>query len=198
MSETATESTTEQQQTEQQSQETKPSESEGLGDAGKRALSEERDSRKAAEKRARAVEAELEKLKQASQSAEEKALAQARKEGADEVTQRVNDRLKASEARALAAAAKFRNPATAVRLLDLSEVEVTDDGEVDAAKVKKLLEQLATDEPYLVDDGKQQPAAAASAGIGVSGGNNPLPTDPRARRLAILEQDIAAGKRNTN
>lgn len=183
--------------TEQQPAETKPSESAELGDAGKRAIADERDSRKAAEKRARAAEAELEKLRTASQSEQEKAIAAARKEGADEVSKRVNDRLKASEARALAAAAKFRNPATAVRLLDLSEVDVTDDGEVDAAKVKKLLEQLATDEPYLVDDGKQAPVSAASAGVGVSGGNA-LPTDPRARRLAILEQDIAAGKRNTN
>lgn len=169
-----------------------------LGDAGKRAIAEERDARKAAEKSNRALQAELDKLKQASQTEQEKAITAARKEGEQAVTERANTRLKNSEARALAAAAKFRNPATAVKLLDLSEVKVDDDGEVDSEAVKTLLKKLAEDEPYLVDDGKGTTASPSSAGIGVTGdGNGALPKDPRARRLAIIQQDVEAGRHKT-
>lgn len=47
------------------------------------------------------------------------------------------------------AAAKFRNPKTALRLLDLKDVEVDEDGEVDSDAIGKLAEQLLKDEPYL-------------------------------------------------
>ena len=62
MSETSTETPPAEQQPQEHQTETKPSESAELGDAGKRAIAEERNNAKAAEKRARAAEAELEAI----------------------------------------------------------------------------------------------------------------------------------------
>lgn len=96
----------------------------------------------------------LDDIEQANASELEKAVMKARSEGAAEVTGAVNQRLVAAEARALAAEAKFRSPMLAVRAIDLAGVTVGDDGDVDAAAIKTLLSDLATAEPYLVDDGK--------------------------------------------
>lgn len=96
----------------------------------------------------------LEEIEAASASDLEKAVKAAREEGAAEVRGAANQRLLTAEARALAAEAKFRNPTLAVRAIDLSGVNVSDDGSIDSAAIKSLLKSLATDEPYLVDDGK--------------------------------------------
>lgn len=45
---------------------------------------------------------------------------------------------------------KWKNPATALRLADMSEVEVDDDGEVTG--LKEVLDALAKSDPYLVAD----------------------------------------------
>lgn len=47
------------------------------------------------------------------------------------------------------AAALLNDPADAIRYLDLSDYEVDDDGEVDAAQVKRDLRNLIADRPYL-------------------------------------------------
>lgn len=96
----------------------------------------------------------LEEIEAANASDLEKAITKARQEGASEVLTAANKRLLSAEARALAAEARFRNPALAVKAIDLSGVKVSDDGTVDAAAVKALLADLAKDDPYLVDDGK--------------------------------------------
>lgn len=44
---------------------------------------------------------------------------------------------------------QFKNPATALRLLDLDDIEIDDEGEADAAEVKKRAEALLKAEPYL-------------------------------------------------
>ena len=75
------------------------------------------------------------------------------------------------EARALAAEAKFRNPALAVRAIDLTGVKVGDDGEVDADAIKAKLKTLSDAEPYLVDDGTK-PAPKADPSQGGGGGND--------------------------
>lgn len=139
------------------------------------------------------------KALEAAKSDQDKAVDAARKEGEKTATERSNARLVNAEVRAVAANLKFRDPHDAIAQLreQLGNVKVSDDGDVDADAVKKLLDELAKDKPYLVDDGKSQPTPAATAGIGVAGGTS-LPSDPRARRMAILEQDIAAGKRNTD
>lgn len=102
----------------------------------------------------KAKAAEHDKALEAAKTEQEKAVDAARKEGAESVTSAGDTRFIGSEARALAAAAKFRNPALAVRSIDLTGIKVGADGEVDAAAITALLTKLATDEPYLVDDGK--------------------------------------------
>lgn len=50
------------------------------------------------------------------------------------------------------AAALFQKPATALRLLDLSDIEV-EDGEVDNDAIQELAEKLLKEEPYLAASG---------------------------------------------
>jgi hypothetical protein len=69
----------------------------GLGDAGKRALDAMKAERNAAVAAAKAAERELEELRAASLSETDKAIAAARKAGADEVTERLHARVRRAE-----------------------------------------------------------------------------------------------------
>src|SRR5690242_13845637 len=69
----------------------------GLGDAGKRALDAMKAELNAAVAAAKAAERELEELRAASLSETDKAIAAARKAGADEVTERLHARVRRSE-----------------------------------------------------------------------------------------------------
>ncbi len=104
---------------------------------------------------------------EAAKSDADKAIDAARKDGETAAMERANGRLVAAEAKALAAQAKFRNPATAVRLLDLAGVNVDTDGTVDAKAIEDRLKELAEAEPYLLDDGKR-PAPKPDPGQGGS------------------------------
>ena len=113
---------------------------------------------------------------------QEKAVAAARAEGESAASAAANTRLSSAEARALAAAAKFRNPALAVKAIDLSGVKIKDDGEVDEAAIKTLLKELSDAEPYLVDDGKGgKPKPDHSQGGG--GGGDDAPSVSRGRDM---------------
>lgn len=98
----------------------------------------------------KAAAAELAQLKEANSTELEKAVSQARKAGAAEVTERVNARLVAAEARAAAAALNFHNPSDAVGLVDLKSIKVSSDGDIDSDAVKALISDLAKSQPYLV------------------------------------------------
>lgn len=116
----------------------------------------------------KAKAAEHDKALEAARTDQEKAVEAARAEGRTEALATANTRLVSAEARALAAAAKFRNPALAVKAIDsdLASVKVADDGNVDADAIRAALTRLAEAEPYLVDDGKQVPRADPSQGGG--------------------------------
>lgn len=101
---------------------------------------------------------EHDKAIEAARTDQEKAVEAARTEGKTEALTAANSRLVSAEARALAAEAKFRNPALAARAVDLKGVTVNDDGEVDAEAIKAKLKELSDADPYLIDDGKK-PAA---------------------------------------
>lgn len=89
---------------------------------------------------------------------QEKAVADARREGEQSALQSANSRLVAAEARALAAEAGFRiGAASVVRLLDLTDVGVNEAGEVDQAAIKAKLDDLKTAEPDLVGTAKTPP-----------------------------------------
>lgn len=91
---------------------------------------------------------------EAAKTEAEKAVDAARVEGEKTATEKANARIVRAEAKALAATAKFRDPADAVAFLDLSKVTVNEDGDVDAKALGVALADLAKEKPYLVDDGK--------------------------------------------
>ena len=144
-----------------------PAEDDGLGDAGKKALAAERATAKAAEKRAKAAEAELERVRLENASAEEKAIAAARAEGRTEALATANVRLVRAEVKA-AAGGVLQDPEDAVRLLDLSEFGVDDDGEVDTKAITAAVRRLAESKPYLAVGAK--PTALPGGGATPSQG----------------------------
>lgn len=109
----------------------------------------------------------------------------------EDLYKEADERAKALEARLRNAAVKdavgdaaqrlrFRNPALAARLIDLSDVDVDLDGDtaaLDTASVKLIerrLTEAAESDPYLLADpgGRMLPGAGAPAGgNGASGGN---------------------------
>lgn len=112
---------------------------------------------KAAEKAKADLEARLAKIEEDSKSDNDKALEQARTEAADaatkEITAKANRRIVAAEVKA-AAGTKLADPADAIRLLDLDEFDVDDDGEVDTAAIGKAIDGLLKDKPYLAAKGR--------------------------------------------
>lgn len=108
-------------------------------------------------KKLRAAEQELEKLKVAHQTDAEKAIAQAKAEGATEYKTRYAKAV--AENAALSILAEKRVVATelALRALDLGSVEVDiDTGRVDANALSRLVDALIQRYPMLVEQGPAQ------------------------------------------
>lgn len=109
------------------------------------ALAKERESSKVG----KAAAAELAKLKEASQSEQERAIAAAVKEAETRVSSTFAPRLVAMGIKS-AAAGKFQNPADAAALLGSKVADfVSDDGEVDEAAIDKAVDDLLKERPYL-------------------------------------------------
>jgi hypothetical protein len=127
-----------------------------LGDKGKRALDSMKAKVKAANAAKKAAEAEAARLKaekaNAGKPAEEQALDAARAEGATAATAAANKRIIRSEVKA-AAAGKLKNPALAVKLIDLDSLEVDEDGEVDEEAIAEAISALLEENPYLAAQG---------------------------------------------
>jgi hypothetical protein len=111
----------------------------------------------------KAKAARLDQIEAANATDLEKAVKAAKAEGENEAATRANARIIKSEARALAAAAQFRDPADAVAFLDLGSVRVSDDGEVDGAAVKGMLDDLAKAKPYLLNTASDGTAGVADS-----------------------------------
>lgn len=143
----------------------------------------------------KAKAARLDEIEAANATELDKAVKTARDEATTAERTRTSGILAGAEARAQAAE-RFRNPATAVKLLDLSGVSVDDEGVVDAAGVKALLDSLAESDPYLLKDDKPEVPTPGQVGLGVGGtGSQPQPTTPHGRLRASIAQDIQAGSR---
>jgi hypothetical protein len=124
---------------------------EHLGAAGKQALDRmkaERDDARREAKRVKELEAELDKVRNATATDAEKALNAAKAEGAAEATTRANERILRSEVRALATG-KFADPGDALNFLDLAEFRVNENGDFDQKAVTKALDAVLADKPYL-------------------------------------------------
>jgi hypothetical protein len=123
-------------------------------------------------------------MQEAGQSENEKALAQARKE-ADQAA-RTEERTKASrriltsEIKA-AAGGKMSDPSDAVRLLDLDDFKVDDDGEVDAKSITAAVDQLIKDKPYLAVNGARSQGSADGGARGNERKPDIAPGGPRLR-----------------
>ncbi len=96
----------------------------------------------------RKAETELGKLKETSATAIDQARAEARQEAMAEATAEANARVVRAEVIA-AAAKKLQDPADAVAHLDLSKLEVDENGEVDRKAINAAIDQLVKDKPYL-------------------------------------------------
>jgi hypothetical protein len=176
---------------------TDDAQTEELGDGGKKALDAERTrarneekARKAAEKRATELEERLAKVEADTKTEGEKALEAARKEASD--TARAEERTKAarriltSEVKA-AAGGKLADPLDAVRLLDLDEFSIDDEGEVDAKSIAAAIDGLLKEKPYL--------AANRSNGSADGGARTPstkLDDSPRGLITAGLAANESA------
>jgi hypothetical protein len=147
-----------------------PDDTLGLGDAGKRALDAMKADRNAALAASKAAERELEQLKAASLSETEKAIAAARKAGADEVTERLHARVRRAEVKLalggagatpsliedLANAAEF----AALKVDDSDQVVGLDDAlKAHKARVPDAYRAPATPGPGSVDGGPRAPGA---------------------------------------
>jgi len=154
-----------------------PDDTLGLGDAGKRALDAMKAERNAAIAASKAAERELEQLRTASLSESEKAIAAARKAGADEVTERLHARVRRAEVK-LALARAGAVPSLIEDLANAAEFAalVVDDSD----QVTGLDDALKAHRSR-VPDAYRAPAAP---GPGSVDGGPRAPGAPRATDLA--------------
>lgn len=139
---------------------------EPLGDAGKGALQAERKAAREATKRAEAAERELEALRTANQSDQEKAIAAARKEGAAEAKAQADARVRRSEVRRVLATAGCVDVDIAAMAGDFSDLAVTEDGDVEG--LDKAVAEFQKAHPTLF--GSKRPTGSADAGSTTSAG----------------------------
>lgn len=166
-------------------------EAEGLGDGGKKALESERKAAREALKRAETAEKELEKLRQASQSDQEKALDTARKEGAAEAAKAAAVRIRRAEVRRSLTAAGIQATelALAATASEFGDLEVDDEGEV--AGLDEAVNAFKAAHPSLFG----KPAASGSMDGGVRGKSSltldeikrMTPEQHAARRTEVME-----------
>ncbi len=76
----------------------------------------------------------------------------------------------------------WKNPETALKLADLSQVTIGEDGKVDG--LEKALEALAKSDPYLLDT-EEDPAPKSRT---APGGTPPKPDKNKARREELLKR----------
>lgn len=136
--ETADEAVEEIEETEQSEEEP-----EEAPDGALKALRAERQARKAAEKRAREAEARAEN---ANLEPDEQKLADARREAAAEATRALGAKYVRAEAKA-ALAGKVTDPGRVMRLIDLSGIELDDDGEFEPEAITDAIDAFLDDFP---------------------------------------------------
>ncbi|MCD1286492.1 MULTISPECIES: hypothetical protein [unclassified Brevibacterium] len=153
---------------------------EDLGDKGKQALDRMKTARNDAKKLAKEREAEIAELKRQlaakDNSAEENELENARAEARAEAITAANARVIRSEVKS-AAAGKLRNPALAIKLLDLSDFDVDENGDVDTEQIQEAITELLEENPELAAQG-------GNASFDSGRGKHP-------RKKKLTKQDLA-------
>ena len=131
-----------------------------LGDAGKRAIAEERAAKKAAEKERDQLRSRIDELENATRSDTEKAVAQARKEGAAEVEQRYQARIRSSEVKVALAAAGMADPDPVLGASEFAALKVTDAG---VEGLTEAVEEFKTAHPSLFTPSRPMGSADGGA-----------------------------------
>lgn len=125
---------------------------EALGEPGKKALDSMKQKLREAEKQARESKAELERARREAElrdkPAEEQALEAARAEARAEALAKANERILRSELKA-AASGKLADPTDAALFIDLSQFDVSGDGDVDSDALNDAIADLISRKPHL-------------------------------------------------
>lgn len=145
---TETETETENTEVEESTAEVDETTEEDPAEKLKKALRAEREARRAAEKERNTLKQQLEAK---DKPAEEAALEAARREAEEAATARANERIVKAELRA-AAAGKVSNLNALTRLVDVSQIEVSADGEPSADDISDAINQFLTDYPEFAAD----------------------------------------------
>lgn len=135
---------------------TEPEGSDGLGNAGKKALAAMKEREKAARAEARELKKRLADLEAAASAADktpdEQALEAARREAEAAALAKANERILRSDIKA-AAAGKLADPSDALAYLDLSEFEADESGNFDSSEIAEAISDLLERKPYLAAQG---------------------------------------------
>jgi membrane protein involved in colicin uptake len=131
----------------------------------KEALAKERSANKLTAKELATLKAEREAQ---NKTPEEQQIEAARREGETAAEKRANERLVKAELKA-AAKGKLTNTADALVFIDLSSIEVGDDGEVDADALEAAIDNLLTERPYLGAATQKRFGGGVDQGGGKSG-----------------------------
>jgi TolA-binding protein len=135
-----------------------------LGEPGKKALREEREARKQAERELRDLRARIEDMEAAqNKTAEERAALEKQRDMERQAISKANERILKAEVRA-AAASRLADPADALRFLDLTSFEVGDNGDVDSDAITSALDDLVNNKPYLAARSDQRFQGTADGG----------------------------------
>ena len=160
-----------------------------LGDPGKRALDAMKAARNAAREEAAQFRAQLDAMqaKIAGTEAEHAARIEREKVQAEAMA-KANERILKAEVCA-AAAGKLNDPADALRYLNLSELEVSEDGATDSAAIAARIEDLIKQKPYLA--APTAPRFDSSADGGVRTGATPAQLTSEAVQKMYAAKDYA-------
>lgn len=120
-----------------------------LRDEGKKAIDAMKAERNQAREDAKRLQAEIAQLKAKEEGREAEYQAELeRQKVKDEALAQADDRIRKAEIRALAAG-KLADPNDALQFLDLSSIEVSDEGAIDSALAEQMIADLLNSKPYL-------------------------------------------------
>lgn len=139
----------------------------------------------------KAMREEYEAYKESQKSETEKAIDEAKKATASETSQRFLTRIVNAEVKAIAGVLGFNDPADALQIVNASQLPVKDD-EPDTDAIRKAIEKLATDKPYLLKAGAPKVRTRPKPAEGER--ENDTPAGGKGKAAAALRQLGAARK----
>lgn len=163
---------------------------EALGDPGKKALDAMKAERNAERAARRELEAERDALRAQVEGREAEFAAQQERDRIQaDALAKANDRIKRSEVR-LAAKGKLADPEDALAFIDLSLIEVGENGDVDGAAIEDAIADLISRKPHLAVN---QPIGSADQGVGA--GNESLRQVTAAELESMTPEQVNQARR---